>query len=446
MNSKAYQRKIQQQTNRLMVWFVVLLYGIGLWLASLHSTWEVALGVGTVSLLLFLLAVFASKEVVLTRQIVGLVLATFVWQFIHQLKYIPESYYFFFVVAAVLVFYQDARVFVPYALVFCLSQTVVYYNLTQNNYSNALLWGSFGINTGLIASMVLISAWVAYLLGKSNYENYENALQAEEKLKALKTSLDWIIHISEGELGTTNDQVLYGITGGNRLIEMKNRLVQARALEEKEKFVNLGLAQISEVVSDHDYDLEDLSRRLLNQIVRYFEAQQGTLYLLEDTDDGETLVLKAAYACNPEKENRHLINKDEGFIGQALQSRNTLSMHDTPSTYFKITSGLGGMMPNTVVAVPIQTTEDIVGVIELATLNSLEPFKIELLEKMAETIASSILSIKFNTTTTHLLMESRELAARLQAQEDEIRHHLEDTAEQLAEKDREIAELKAQKG
>ncbi len=419
MNTKTYQRKTQQQTNQLFFWFVLGLYAIGLALAPFHQTWEIAIGVGTSCLILFLATSLIFKTAFFTHNATGVVFAVFAWQFSYQLKYIHEASHFYFIGAAALILYQDARVFVPYMLMGLIWQTSTHQQI------NNTTWFTSALMMSLMLVINLLCAWIAYTLRSKNRKNYETQLKTDEKLKALETSLDWIIHISEGELTHANDQLLHGIAGSSRLIEMKNRLGKAKALEEKEKFANSGLAQISEVVSDHDYDLEDLSSRLLNKIVTYFEAQQGSFYLLEDTDEGEMLVLKGAYACNPEKENRHILGQEEGFIGQAMKERITLQMHDIPAHYFKITSGLGSILPKMVIVVPIQTTEDVVGVIELATLNPLEPYKIDLLEKMAETIASSILSIKFNDTTANLLLESRQLATRLQAQEDEIRQHLE---------------------
>jgi hypothetical protein len=345
----------------------------------------------------------------------------------------------------VLIFYQDVRAYVPFILVIALSQILLQVSALQK-IIDLPTWIGTGLDIGLMLVAVVTCMILAYVLQHLNWEKYQQQQKLEERIKSLETSLDWIMHISEGELTHTNDQVLYGIAGGTRLIEMKNRLVQARTLEEKEKFMSLGLAKIAEIVSAHDYDMDDLSQKVLHEILLYFEAQLGTLYLLESTEEGEKLMLKASYACNPEKYNREILEADEGFIGQALQARTVLEMQEVPDNFFQISSGLGKIKPTSVLAVPLQNNEDVVGVMEIATFHKLEPYKIELLEKIAESVASSILGIKFNNTTAQLLMESRELAARLQAQEATIHDHLRSYEEQLALKEREIEELKKKVG
>jgi hypothetical protein len=445
MDIKTYQRKIQKQANLVMLGYLLLCYAMGVLFAFLYPSWNWAIGLGTSILAIFVFFAFLWKSRTALRYSVGVCLAGFLVQFYLQTNGRQEVYYAFFVSAIVLIFYQDVRAYVPFILVIALSQILLQVSALQK-IIDLPTWIGTGLDIGLMLVAVVTCMILAYVLQHLNWEKYQQQQKLEERIKSLETSLDWIMHISEGELTHTNDQVLYGIAGGTRLIEMKNRLVQARTLEEKEKFMSLGLAKIAEIVSAHDYDMDDLSQKVLHEILLYFEAQLGTLYLLESTEEGEKLMLKASYACNPEKYNREILEADEGFIGQALQARTVLEMQEVPDNFFQISSGLGKIKPTSVLAVPLQNNEDVVGVMEIATFHKLEPYKIELLEKIAESVASSILGIKFNNTTAQLLMESRELAARLQAQEATIHDHLRSYEEQLALKEREIEELKKKVG
>lgn len=440
MTSTTYQRKIQKQANFIALLLLLGCYGvsIALFIWQQTSMWYFVLG-GT-NIALFAFWAYGAKNVGAMRYWVGFSLAVALWLLHFQLS--GTAGILFFLCALALIFYQDEYAFLSYSIATLGLQIMLYYQAFYQLQQTPTLLFLGGLQMGVMAFCLGLCAVIAYLLHSKNWNHYLAQQQAEERIKSLETSLDWIMHISEGELTHTNDQVLYGIAGGNRLIEMKNKLVQAKNLEEKEKFGNLGLAQIAELVSDHEYDMDDLAQKVLHQILVYFDAQQGTLYLLEQTDEGEKLVLKSAYACNPAKHNRDILDMNEGFVGQALQARMVLQMDNIPESFFHIETGLGNMKPRTVLAVPIQTNEDAVGVMEIALLNPIEPYKIELLEKIAENIASSILGIKFNNTTAHLLYESRELAARLQAQEANIREHLHDYEEQLATKEREIEELK----
>ncbi len=431
MIQQKYKQKTYNQANFILTWVLCIFSGISIGLAYLYNTWFWSLNMSLPLLFLFMMIAFIAQGRWQTHLLGAVSLATFVWLFSYELNFAVESYSFFFLGVALLVLYQSASVVFLYTLCAVAPHLYLYYQKIQPNKNSMelVLLGALPVLLMLVVG--IISAGIAYWLGHLSFQKYQEVTNAETKIKSLETSMNWIMQISEGELDNMSDQMLYGIMGGSRLIEMKNKLTQARALEEKENFMNLGLARISEVISNHDYDLEELATDVLREVIGYFEAQQGTVYLLEDTEKGEMLCLKYAYACNPEKYNRHILLPDEGFIGQALQTKMVLQMEGVPHPFFQITSGLGGIEPKAIYAIPIQTNEEMVGVMEIATLHPLEPYKIDLLEKIAENVATSILSINFNNTTSQLLAESNELTIRLQNQEVQIKKHLEDSEKEI---------------
>ncbi|NJL13680.1 MAG: PAS domain-containing protein [Microscillaceae bacterium] len=90
--------------------------------------------------------------------------------------------------------------------------------------------------------------------------------------------------------------------------------------------------------------------------------------------------------------------------------------------------------------------ERIEGVLEIASFQALEDYQIELIEKLGESLAASVASVKNAGRTTELLAELQEQTEMLRAQEEEMRQNMEEltiTQEQMRIKQNELESLKA---
>jgi PAS domain S-box-containing protein len=79
-----------------------------------------------------------------------------------------------------------------------------------------------------------------------------------------------------------------------------------------------------------------------------------------------------------------------------------------------------------VVLVPLCVQDEVIGVLELSTLNKFQPIDIEFLEKIGERVATSLLTVQANQRNNELLKEARLLAEQLKTQEDFLRQNMED--------------------
>ncbi|MFP4018292.1 MAG: GAF domain-containing protein [Bacteroidales bacterium] len=283
--------------------------------------------------------------------------------------------------------------------------------------------------------------------------------EIEEMANALNTSIEELNRknefaqkLGEGELDhqfeLTNEEDQLGLS----LIEMRDNLKKAREEEEKRKiedqkrrWVNEGLAKFADILRQNNDNLDELSYSIISNLVKYMDANQGGIFILND-EDSENIVyeLKAAYAYNRRKYLEKHIRPGEGLIGNSVIEKKTVYMTDLPENYINITSGLGEAPPRSLLIVPLKTEEEVLGVIEIASFNEIEKHQIEFVEKVAESIASTISSVRTNLRTSELLEKSQQQAEEMSAQEEEMRQNMEElqaTQEESARREREFTNI-----
>ncbi len=220
---------------------------------------------------------------------------------------------------------------------------------------------------------------------------------------------------------------------GNSVEVMRNQL-QNFFEEDKRKsqisnWTNQGVAKFAEILRNNNNDITELAEKISSELTKYVEANQGAVYVLEESNDPDVkryLVLLATYAWKRKKFLEKNIEIGEGLVGQCILERDTIFLTEVPDNYIEITSGLGKSNPNCILIVPIKVNDEIYGVIELASFNVFEPHAISLVEKVAESIASSISAVRTNEHTRKLLEESQLLTEQMRAQEEELRQNAEE--------------------
>jgi CHASE3 domain sensor protein len=224
------------------------------------------------------------------------------------------------------------------------------------------------------------------------------------------------------------------------LIKMRDQMKKVKELDEKRIWSTEGLAKFSDVARLNQNNIDKLSNEVIRFLTKHMKAQQGSLFVLQDEENEEAyLELKACYAFDKKKFIEKRIDLGSGLVGQAFLEGNTILLTDVPSSYIRITSGLGDATPGCIIIVPMKYNERVEAVLELASFTKFEPHEVEFLEKAGEVIASSIYSTKTNERTSKLLKETQEQAEILKAQEEELRQNMEEmqaTQEDMRRKER----------
>jgi PAS domain S-box-containing protein len=285
-------------------------------------------------------------------------------------------------------------------------------------------------------------------LGKeSEYVKMENDLGVF--VGDLKQKASFAAEIGNGKLTTSYHPLSEEDVLGTSLIEMQQSLHLAkeeeekhRKEEEKRRWVNEGLARFAEVVRSGNNNLALLADQIIQNIVKFLKANQGGLFLIsEEPGSPSFLELTASFAYDRKKYLKKRIEIGEGLLGTCALEKETIMVTQIPDDYIEITSGLGEAPPNCIVLVPLKLENELLGVIEVASFSTFQPHEIDFLEKIAASIASTISSVKINTRTSTLLVQSQQQAQELAEKEEEMRQSMEElqaTQEESARREMEI--------
>jgi methyl-accepting chemotaxis protein len=137
-------------------------------------------------------------------------------------------------------------------------------------------------------------------------------------------------------------------------------------------------------------------------------------------------LLVSARAWDRKKYLEKRIEAGQGLVGQAAIERSTIYLTDVPDNYVNITSGLGQANPRAIIIVPLKNEERVVGVLEMASFRKFEQHEIQFLEKVGESIASTILNSRNNERNRELLEQAGLMTEQMKAQEEEMRQNMEE--------------------
>ena len=217
-------------------------------------------------------------------------------------------------------------------------------------------------------------------------------------------------------------------TLAGELTQMRGQLKQVREDDAKRNWASEGLARFSEIVRSNQDDSSKLTNEALAFLTKYLGAQQGGLFVLQESNGEQYLELSACYAFDRKKFVEKRIEIGSGLVGQIYLEGETTLLTEIPQSYIAITSGLGDATPACLVIVPMKHNEQVQVVLELASFNRFADYQTVFLEKAGDFMASAIVSGKVARRTEQLLAESQQQAEMLRAQEEEMRQNMEELA------------------
>ena len=237
---------------------------------------------------------------------------------------------------------------------------------------------------------------------------------------------------------------------GNALVTMRDQLDDLAEEERRRAWTSGGIANFAAILRNNNKSLSETCDQVLSELIKYIEANQGAIFMHNnDQPDNQYLEMVSCYAYDKKKflEKKLKVAKKfgEGLVGQTFIEKETTVLRDVPDAYIRISSGLGEQKPNFLLIVPLKLNDTVEGVLEIASFKELENYKIEFVEKIAESLASTVSTLKSNQITQTLLIDAQEREEQFNAQEEEMRQSLEElyaTQEEMSRKQDELMHLK----
>ncbi|MEV4611526.1 HAMP domain-containing protein [Kitasatospora sp. NPDC049258] len=237
---------------------------------------------------------------------------------------------------------------------------------------------------------------------------------------------------ASGEVADLKDNI-------NFMVESLRETTRAN---EDQDWLKSNLARISALMQGRR-DLPVVAELIMDELTPLVSAQYGAFYLAEETGRTTYLNLIGSYAFPPGSTPTRF-KLGESFVGQAARSRRTIAVDRLPAGYVSVSSGLGRAEPISLIVLPIVVEDQVLGVIELATVHDFTPVHRAFLEQLMETVGVNVNTIVANARTDELLGESQRLTSELQVRSAELQARQEELQSSNAELEDKAALLAAQ--
>jgi putative methionine-R-sulfoxide reductase with GAF domain len=226
----------------------------------------------------------------------------------------------------------------------------------------------------------------------------------ELHLQRLKEIIAIVNNLSEGDIQDDIEAIGEHDALGHAMVKLKESIIRSnqeaknrQKHDEQQNWASRGLAKFGEMMRDLEQGITEFSGHFIRELTQYVDMEVGGVFFLQHDQSHEpVLELFGAYAFDRQKSADISFRPGEGLVGRCALEKESIVITDVPEDYIRIRSGMGEGKPSAIILVPMMFDGQVLGVIELASFNMVEQYKIAFLE----TLGSSLASILSKTGTT----------------------------------------------
>ncbi|AZQ61822.1 PAS domain S-box protein [Flammeovirga pectinis] len=440
---EGYYSENFKRLDRAMQYTLLGMFTLAIGLSFESGNWILALGLALASSFVYFILLYSGTSSTTPRYVLAFTFFLFQLQYLIVAPHTPYAQFAFFGVLALITLYQS------WTLI------TVYFMMTLLMYiSMALLgtdmWLTELINTSIetrsfrgLVSVPLVTLFfygvcmfISNQLKNQSFRNARYAIFLEDQMH-IDENTKLAQDIENGKLyeeyNIHENDIL-----GNLLISMRDQVRIQKENVESQGWIASGLSSISELLLSVK-DINKLSTKTLREITEYMQATLGAFYLYNV--ETEKLEITACYSQHRRKKVGDTYNKGEGQVGEVFLKNSPTLIESIPDDYTPIQSGLGEALPKNIYIVPLAIKNDVVGVIEVASLKGFNEQEKSLLIEIAPSIALTIRTINSTVRTNELLDESQRTNEQLKLKEESLKESmllLEDTKREMEIKQQQL--------
>ena len=218
-------------------------------------------------------------------------------------------------------------------------------------------------------------------------------------------------------------------------------LQQGSKLLENEYWVKEKLSEINSAV-ESAVSLEEFANAFASTLAPIMGLIYGAFYIVKAQDS--SLERIGGYGCDDALHPRRF-TRGEGLVAQAVQERQTITIPFSENNPFKVTTGLGKLVVDTLVLSPIIHNNHVLAVLEIAAMKPFTERQIQLYEILTSAIAEKFQILIGNVSTRTLLDQTQAQALELAASKHQLqarRDELENSNEKLTYQASQLEEAK----
>lgn len=225
---------------------------------------------------------------------------------------------------------------------------------------------------------------------------------------------------SKDELGEALNTLKVSLMDSRRETELRQHEEEIRTWSAQ------GLAKFSSLFREAEENLNELSSQVMRELVNYTEADAGALFIARGESEKEEPYLENAgnYAFDRKKEIQRTFKFGEGLVGRAAQEKELIFVSDLPPDYIKIRSGLGEDKPSSIILVPVVLDQEVLGVMELASLGEFPSHQVDFVKQLADALATTLAKVKAHLKNRELYEQTKKQAEALASQEKVFRENM----------------------
>ena len=261
--------------------------------------------------------------------------------------------------------------------------------------------------------------------GNSEFEDISNSFH--QLLTGMKEQFDLASKIGLGHYGAK-----INLRSSNDTINksMNSMSLELKRMEEEALVVNTMRTKVFEINKAilNSQDLNAFGTNICKTLVEETQGCQANFYILNLAENKNELQKIGGFA--DDENSPKIIKVGEGLVGNAVVTNQQNCLNNLPHNYSYITSSLGKTEVYNVLITPISFRDNVIGVVEIGSLNNFDDLDKKLLSAVSSTMGSAVEVYIRNEELKASVNEVKNKNNILQVQEEELKQSNEELNKQ----------------